>query len=98
MRDEQGKQVDTRNMPHGQHLLSWKGGKGFPKMRCQNPYLNISHFPERMSSCSILQQMLCFENIGQCCPASFGGKKVWSTHRKREDKDVLQGYLDFRVR
>lgn len=52
MRDEQGKHVDTRNMPHGQHLLSCKGGKGFPKIRCLNLYLNISHFPGRISSCS----------------------------------------------
>lgn len=40
--DEQGKHVDTRNMPHGLHLLSCKGGKGLPKMRCLNEHLNIS--------------------------------------------------------
>lgn len=48
-------------------------------------------FQEGWAAAATPQQMLCFENIGQCCPASFGAKKVWSTHRKREDKDVLPG-------
>lgn len=86
MRDEQGKRVDTRNMLHGLHLLSSKGGKDFPKIRCLNLYLNISQIPERQH-----WQMLSFENIGQCCPASFGGRRVWNSHRKREDKDASPG-------
>lgn len=55
---------------------------------CTSTSLN---FQEGWAAAAILQQMLCFENIGQCCPASFGGKKVWSIHRKREDKDVSPG-------
>lgn len=88
MRGEQGKHMDSRNMQHGLHSMSWEGCKGFPKIRCLSLYLNRSKFPRRRSSCS---PPFCRCSVWKpCCLAPFEEKRG---HSRGKEKAVLPGVM-----